>query len=67
MSSCTCPVFRPSLEEFRDFQGFVAAIEDEAFEAGICKIIPPEGWWQAPEATEAMCPVDGANPSRESA
>jgi len=59
MASCTCPVYRPSLEEFRDFQGYLASIESEAMESGILKIIPPAGWWQAPGEVEEWCRVDG--------
>ena len=45
MSKTTCPVFRPTIEEFADFKGFIARIEvtlaDE--DIGICKIVPPTG------------------------
>lgn len=59
MSSCSCPVFRPSLEEFRDFQGFLDKVEDEAYEYGILKIVPPEGWWLSSKQVEEKCDVDG--------
>lgn len=59
MASCTCPVFRPSLEEFRDFQAYLGRIEPHAWASGICKIIPPEGWWQTPREVEQICRVDG--------
>ncbi|KAJ8598798.1 hypothetical protein CTAYLR_008651 [Chrysophaeum taylorii] len=59
MARCTCPVFRPSLAEFRDFQGYLARIEEEAMESGICKIVPPEGWWLTPAEVAALCSVDG--------
>ncbi len=38
-------IYRPTLEEFKDFRKFIEKIEAEgAGEAGICKIIPPKEW-----------------------
>lgn len=47
MASTTCPVFRPTLEEFANFRGYIEKIEqsfDEVDKHGIAKIIPPKGW-----------------------
>lgn len=44
MSVTTCPIFRPTLEEFRNFKKYIRKIELEST-AGICKVIPPAGWW----------------------
>lgn len=38
------PVFRPTWKEFQDPMGYIASIEPEAAQAGICRIVPPDGW-----------------------
>jgi jumonji domain-containing protein 2 len=38
------PVFRPTLEEFIDFSGYVAKIWATGEPCGLARIIPPEGW-----------------------
>ena len=38
MSCCTCPVFEPTLEEFSDFEKYIAKIEPIAAPVGICKV-----------------------------
>jgi [histone H3]-trimethyl-L-lysine9/36 demethylase len=43
MSDTTCPVLRPSHEEFLDFRAYLRII-DSHYESGIVKIIPPEGY-----------------------
>ncbi|KAL6119370.1 kdm5b [Pungitius sinensis] len=48
-----CPVFEPSLEEFRDPFAFINKIRPIAEKTGICKVRPPPGW-QPPFA----CDVD---------
>ena len=45
MSETTCPVFRPSMEEFQDFRSYMNKIQSAA-PIGICKIIPPAGWFR---------------------
>ena len=39
------PVFYPTMEEFKDFNKFVAYLETtDAPRAGICRIVPPAEW-----------------------
>ena len=45
MSSTTCPVFRPTLDEFKNFSKYIRRIEKNNENIGICKIIPPLGWF----------------------
>ena len=41
MSVTTCPVLRPTSEEFKDFRKYLATI-DKNFDEGIVKVIPPK-------------------------
>jgi len=38
-----CPVFHPTAEEFRDPFAYIKSISSVAAQAGIAKIVPPEG------------------------
>ncbi|KAI9304881.1 JmjC domain, hydroxylase-domain-containing protein [Cunninghamella echinulata] len=38
------PVFRPTIEEFKDFYAFIESIDSYGKEAGIVKVIPPKEW-----------------------
>ncbi|XP_055473675.1 lysine-specific demethylase 4B isoform X3 [Psammomys obesus] len=43
--SCKIMTFRPTMDEFRDFNKYVAYIESQgAHRAGLAKIIPPKEW-----------------------
>ncbi|KAG8732779.1 hypothetical protein FRC11_011022 [Ceratobasidium sp. 423] len=39
-----CPVFYPTLDEFRDPMTYIRSIHDKAVGHGIIKIIPPQEW-----------------------
>ncbi len=38
------PVFKPTMEQFRDFYRFVLSIEQIGQKAGLAKVIPPKEW-----------------------
>lgn len=39
-----CPVFYPSLDEFRDPITYIRSIHEKAVGYGIAKIVPPKEW-----------------------
>ena len=39
-----CPTFYPTEAEFADPMAYIGALPPSARDAGICKIVPPEGW-----------------------
>ncbi|CAE6475034.1 unnamed protein product [Rhizoctonia solani] len=39
-----CPVFYPTLDEFRDPMTYIRSIHEKAVNYGIIKIVPPEEW-----------------------
>ena len=46
MAETTIPVFRPTLEEMAvGLQQYIETIEPQVQPHGLCKIVPPEGWW----------------------
>ncbi|RPA82871.1 JmjC-domain-containing protein [Ascobolus immersus RN42] len=38
------PVFKPTMEEFKDFARYMKAVHPHGMKSGICKIIPPAEW-----------------------
>jgi len=42
--TCRAPVFRPSEDEFADFEAFVSSIEPACVDFGIAKVVPPASW-----------------------
>lgn len=38
------PVFKPTMEEFKDFEAYMRTVECWGARSGIVKIIPPQQW-----------------------
>lgn len=49
MSSTTCPIFKPTWEEFKDFYSYIqhieTVLEEQQLDVGIVKVIPPPEWY----------------------
>ncbi|KAF2261656.1 hypothetical protein CC78DRAFT_546481 [Lojkania enalia] len=57
------PVFKPTMDHFRNFQKFVNKIDKYGMKSGIVKIIPPKEWRDAlPDLTEAVKTIKVKNP-----
>ncbi|KAF9005231.1 JmjC domain, hydroxylase-domain-containing protein [Cyathus striatus] len=41
------PVFKPNMDEFKDFEGYMNKIEPWGMRSGIVKVIPPKEWSDA--------------------
>jgi len=52
MSKTTCPVFRPTMDDFKNFSAYIDKIDRKIGDAGLCKVIPPEGWYTPPTEAE---------------
>ncbi|KAI2791294.1 hypothetical protein POX_c04151 [Penicillium oxalicum] len=48
------PVFKPTMDQFQDFQLFIKKIDKYGMQAGIVKVIPPKEW------SESLPPLDDA-------
>jgi jmjN domain len=44
LASRGIPVFKPSMEEFEDFEEYMNKIEGWGMRSGIVKVIPPKEW-----------------------
>lgn len=43
--ACKIMTFRPTMEEFKDFNQYLVYMESQgAHRAGLAKVIPPKGW-----------------------
>lgn len=38
------PVFKPTMDEFREFEQYMLRVEEWGMRSGIVKIIPPKEW-----------------------
>jgi [histone H3]-trimethyl-L-lysine4 demethylase len=48
-----CPVFFPTMEEFKDPMAYIRSISPRAINFGLCKIVPPQEW-QMPFVTDTQ-------------
>ncbi|KAH6608148.1 hypothetical protein Trco_004461, partial [Trichoderma cornu-damae] len=46
-SSGNVPVFRPTMEQFRDFKRFMEKVDSYGMKSGIVKVVPPKEWRDA--------------------
>ncbi|EIN04471.1 JmjC-domain-containing protein [Punctularia strigosozonata HHB-11173 SS5] len=57
------PVFKPTMAEFRDFEGYMKAIECWGMRSGIVKVIPPQEWRDSlPPVEPQLANVEIKNP-----
>ncbi|KAK2750351.1 hypothetical protein FQN57_003831 [Myotisia sp. PD_48] len=57
------PVFKPTMDQFRDFQAFIHKIDDYGMKSGIVKVIPPKEWTDSlPALDEAIKSIRVKNP-----
>ncbi|KAF2688840.1 hypothetical protein K458DRAFT_359809 [Lentithecium fluviatile CBS 122367] len=57
------PVFKPTMDQFRNFRKFVDKIDKYGMKSGIVKVIPPKEWRDSlPDLTEAVKTVRVKNP-----
>lgn len=54
MSTTTCPVFYLDVDDMQNLVGFVENIEVTHPDIGICKLIPPRGWYQRSYDTKSL-------------
>lgn len=57
------PVFKPSMEEFEDFEGYMNKVEVWGMRSGIVKVIPPKQWSDSlPPLTDQLASVKLKSP-----
>ncbi|KAF2744315.1 hypothetical protein M011DRAFT_460883 [Sporormia fimetaria CBS 119925] len=57
------PVFKPTMDQFRDFKKFINKIDKHGMKSGIVKVIPPKEWRESlPDLTEAVKTIKVKNP-----
>ncbi|KAL5118804.1 hypothetical protein ACEQ8H_003307 [Pleosporales sp. CAS-2024a] len=57
------PVFKPTMDQFRNFQRFIDKIDKHGMKSGIVKVIPPAEWRDSlPDLSEAVKSIKVKNP-----
>ncbi|EOA88393.1 uncharacterized protein SETTUDRAFT_38448 [Exserohilum turcica Et28A] len=57
------PVFKPTMDQFRNFQRFIEKVDKYGMKSGIIKVIPPKEWRESlPDLTEAVKSIKVKNP-----
>ncbi|EAS31415.3 jumonji family transcription factor [Coccidioides immitis RS] len=57
------PIFKPTMDQFRDFQSFIHKIDKYGMESGVVKVIPPQEWLDAlPSLEESVKSIRVKNP-----
>ncbi|KAF3398269.1 DNA damage-responsive transcriptional repressor RPH1 [Penicillium rolfsii] len=56
------PVFKPSMDQFSDFQSFIKRIDKYGMQAGIVKVVPPKETESLPSLDEAVKTIRVKNP-----
>ncbi|OJD18284.1 hypothetical protein AJ78_01660 [Emergomyces pasteurianus Ep9510] len=57
------PVFKPTMDQFRDFAAFVQKVDSYGMKSGVIKIIPPKEWTDAlPSLDEPIKTIRVKNP-----
>ncbi|KAH6977008.1 hypothetical protein BKA56DRAFT_522227 [Ilyonectria sp. MPI-CAGE-AT-0026] len=64
--SGTVPVFKPTMDQFKDFKRFMEAVDSYGMKSGIIKIIPPEEWKESlPQLDELIKQVKVREPIKQ--
>ncbi|KAH7554965.1 hypothetical protein BM1_07626 [Bipolaris maydis] len=57
------PVFKPTMDQFRNFKRFIDKVDKYGMKSGIIKVIPPSEWRESlPDLTEAVKSIKVKNP-----
>ncbi|KAF2129114.1 hypothetical protein P153DRAFT_376395 [Dothidotthia symphoricarpi CBS 119687] len=57
------PVFKPTMDQFRNFKRFIDKIDKHGMKSGIVKVIPPDDWRNAlPDLSEQIKSIKVKNP-----
>ncbi|KAH7412194.1 hypothetical protein DE146DRAFT_601943 [Phaeosphaeria sp. MPI-PUGE-AT-0046c] len=57
------PVFKPTMDQFRNFKRFIDKIDKHGMKSGIVKVIPPAEWRESlPDLSEAVKSIKVKNP-----